>query len=167
MFYTIYKTTNKINGKFYVGKHQTLKLNDNYLGSGKVLELAIKKYGKENFQKRIIFVFDTEEKMNQKEKEIVTEKFISSNFNYNCGVGGEGGAQFLNKTHSEKTRKLLSEIQFAYNRDHGTSIETRNKIAENNRKRTISIETRKKISKKAFERWNILRGGEVVISCGP
>ena len=43
----IYKTTNLINGKIYVGKHHTDQ--DNYLGSGNLIQLAIKKYGKENF----------------------------------------------------------------------------------------------------------------------
>jgi hypothetical protein len=156
MYYTIYKTTNKFNGKFYIGKHQTQKLNDNYLGSGKALELAIKKYGKENFQKRIIFVFDNEILMNQKEKEIVTENFISSNTNYNCGVGGEGGAQFLNKSHSEKTKKLLAEKAKLIK----PSKETRDKISEGNRKRTLSKETRNKLSQKSFERWKKLRVGE-------
>jgi len=43
----IYKTTNTINGKIYVGKHN--KDNDDYLGSGKLLKRAMKKYGKEYF----------------------------------------------------------------------------------------------------------------------
>ena len=44
MHYTIYKITNKINNKFYIGMHQTKKLDDGYMGSGKRLKLAIKKY---------------------------------------------------------------------------------------------------------------------------
>ena len=33
-FYTIYKITNKTNGKFYIGLHETKDLLDGYLGSG-------------------------------------------------------------------------------------------------------------------------------------
>ena len=40
MFYTIYKTTNKISDKVYIGKHQTKDLEDGYLGSGKMLGYA-------------------------------------------------------------------------------------------------------------------------------
>lgn len=38
MYYTIYKTTNLINGKYYIGKHQTENIYDNYYGSGVALE---------------------------------------------------------------------------------------------------------------------------------
>jgi group I intron endonuclease len=50
--YVIYKTTNKLNGKFYIGKDE--HNNPKYLGSGKLLHQAIKKYGRENFEKEII-----------------------------------------------------------------------------------------------------------------
>ena len=44
-----YQTKNLINGKTYVGVHSTDKLNDGYLGSGKRLQIAIEKYGRDNF----------------------------------------------------------------------------------------------------------------------
>lgn len=58
MKYTIYKITNLINQKIYIGKHQTKNLNDGYFGSGIFLRKAISKYGKENFVKEIMFIFD-------------------------------------------------------------------------------------------------------------
>lgn len=90
MRFTIYQTTNKINGKIYIGKHQTENPDDSYLGSGIALKNAIKKYGIENFKKDILFDFDTEKEMNIKEKELLTEEFVKRKDNYNKGVGGEG-----------------------------------------------------------------------------
>ena len=54
MFYTIYKITNNVNGKYYIGKHQTMDLNDGYMGSGKRIKLAIDKYGIESFIRNVV-----------------------------------------------------------------------------------------------------------------
>jgi hypothetical protein len=44
-FHFIYKTTNLLNNKFYIGMHSTSNLKDGYLGSGTHLRYAIRKYG--------------------------------------------------------------------------------------------------------------------------
>jgi hypothetical protein len=145
MKYIIYKTTNIINNKIYIGKHQTENINDTYLGSGVALERAIKRYGKQNFKKEILFVFNTEKEMNEKEKELVTESFIATNKTYNMGVGGEGGSHFKGKNHSIETKQKLSEMA----KDRKFSDEARRKISEANKKRVLSDETKKKLSEKA------------------
>ena len=71
MHYTIYKITNQINGKFYIGSHKTKDLNDNYMGSGKYLKHAQEKYGIENFKKEYLFIYNTDEEMYTKEAELV------------------------------------------------------------------------------------------------
>ena len=63
MYYFIYKTTNKINQKYYYGAHSTHNLNDGYLGSGTALKKAISKYGRENFYREIVEMCDNEEDM--------------------------------------------------------------------------------------------------------
>jgi len=150
MKYIIYRTTNIINGKIYIGKHQTKEIEDGYLGSGIALEKAIKKYGKESFKKEVLFIFDTEDEMNQKEKDLVTENFIASNSNYNMGVGGEGGSHFKGKKHSEETKIRLSEM--AKKQRH--SEEAKKKISESNRRRVLSDETKQKLSEKAKLRFS-------------
>ena len=90
-YYLIYKTTNQINGKFYIGKRVTKNPNDYYLGSGIAIKNAIKKYGKENFSKEILFYLDNKKAMAKKEVEIVTEDLINDPQCYNMKVGGVGG----------------------------------------------------------------------------
>ena len=43
----IYKTTCITNNKIYIGQHKTDNINDGYIGSGKLISSAIKKYGKD------------------------------------------------------------------------------------------------------------------------
>jgi hypothetical protein len=96
--YTIYKTTNKINNKVYIGMHKTKNPYDDYIGSGKLFKRAVKKYGEENFVKEVLFIFDTAEEMFVKEKEIVNQLFIESNNTYNIMEGGCGGYSYINES---------------------------------------------------------------------
>lgn len=91
VYYTVYKTTNTLNGKIYVGCHITNSLEDGYLGSGLCLIRAVNKYGIDSFKKEILFCFDNKVEMFKKEKEIVNEDFIIRKDNYNLSVGGSGG----------------------------------------------------------------------------
>ena len=109
MFYTIYQTKNKINGKIYIGMHQTEDLDDGYLGSGLVLKETISKYGKSNFEKKILFVFDNKNDMINKEKELVTEEFIKLQSNYNQCIGGSGGPLRKGIKLSEETKQKISK----------------------------------------------------------
>jgi hypothetical protein len=106
MKYTIYKITNKLNGKQYIGKHITSNVEDGYMGSGKHLKRAIEKYGIENFTKEIVYIFNTEDEMNRKEAELVTEEYCNRNDTYNICPGGQGGWGYINKTIMEGEKRL-------------------------------------------------------------
>ena len=97
MHYLIYKITNNLNGKIYIGKHKTDRLDDDYFGSGTILKMAQSKYGIENFTKTILFYCANEEEMNLLEKLVVTPEFCARKDTYNINVGGDGGWYYSNK----------------------------------------------------------------------
>lgn len=96
MLYTIYRVTHRESGKVYIGKHQTNDPNDGYMGSGQLIRRAVKKYGPGAFDKEVLCVFSTEEEMNAKEAELVTEEFCSREDTYNMCPGGHGGWGYVN-----------------------------------------------------------------------
>lgn len=87
----IYKTTNLINGKYYIGMHSTNDLNDGYIGSGKRLWYSIKKYGKENFNFEILEFLPNRKKLKKREEEIINETLLKDELCLNLCKGGEGG----------------------------------------------------------------------------
>jgi group I intron endonuclease len=137
MEHIVYKTTNKLNNKFYIGIHSTNDLNDNYLGSGRIFIKALKKYGKENFMKEILFVFKTRIEALEKEKQIVDENFILSDLNYNCTIGGHGGIGKSNKGRKH-TKEAIEKIRKAGKRK--CSEETKIKIGLANKGRKMKEE---------------------------
>lgn len=87
--YSIYKTVNKITGKFYVGKQH--RNYDYYLGSGKLLKKAIAKHGKDNFTKVILEDGLTRNQASIREQYWIEETGALSNQGYNMNAGGIGG----------------------------------------------------------------------------
>lgn len=96
----IYLITNNINGKIYIGKHSTDDLNDDYMGSGKILYKAKQKYGLENFTKEYLAFSDTEEKLNWLEKFYI-KKYNAKETGYNLTDGGDG---VIGHIDSDETR---------------------------------------------------------------
>jgi group I intron endonuclease len=84
----IYKTTNLVNRKFYIGKDA--KNKKTYLGSGVVLKQAIDKYGKENFKKEILEYCKDLEHLEEREKYWI-DKLNALEQGYNLTEGGTGG----------------------------------------------------------------------------
>ncbi len=86
----VYKTTNLINEKIYIG--QDSNNNPEYIGSGNLLLRAIKKYGINNFKKEILEICKSKDELNNKEKFWIA-KYNSTNkkIGYNISEGGTGG----------------------------------------------------------------------------
>ena len=156
----IYKTTNCVNGKIYVGKHEFSKdkrLNSSYLGSGVALKKAIIKYGKENFKREILKLCFTINQLNGYETYyIIKLKSMDSSVGYNMMLGGVGfrsginnpcynnpnANPFYGKKHTQETKNIISK-------------KNKGKIPPNKGKKLLSEETRKKMSESAKRRMSI------------
>ena len=160
--YCIYRITNLINGKTYIGQHKYKETPyDDYMGSGKHLKAAQAKYGIENFIKEII-VSNIESKsvIDKLEiKYIAYEKISNGNGCYNIADGGGGS---IGVSPSEESRKKMSEakkgkhfseehkkkLSEAWEHSRHFSEETRKKLSEaaKKKRRPLSEEHKKKIS---------------------
>lgn len=170
--YYIYKITNLVNGKTYIGQHKYKELNDDYMGSGKTLKAAKAKYGIESFKKDIL-IFNIPER---KYADLLEKTFIAAERKkvgvencYNIAEGGQGGSPWKGKHRSEETRKKISETLTGTHhseetirkrteslKGHTTSEETKRKISEANKGKFVSSETRNKLSEshKGQISWN-------------
>jgi len=97
----IYKITNLINNKIYIGKDATS--DKNYYGSGVYIKKAILKYGKSNFTKEVIDKCDNYEELSIKEKYWIGFYKKSENL-YNLTDGGDGGDTWSNNPNIESLK---------------------------------------------------------------
>lgn len=120
--YYVYRTVNKVNGKYYIGKHKG-EIGDSYLGSGTVIRQAIEKYGKESFEKEELIYCLTEEEANHWEERIV-ELNINNSDCYNVAPGGQGGftTKHFSKEEKAEIYKKSSEGIKRYRREHPEEV---------------------------------------------
>ena len=109
-YHFIYKTTNLLSGRYYIGMHSTDNLEDGYLGSGTYLKRSINKHGKENHSIEILEFLNSREELAAREKEIVSLQEIANKECMNLKVGGEGGFTVEQaKKGRQATDKVLEE----------------------------------------------------------
>lgn len=106
MHHIVYKTTNTINGKFYIGVHSTEDLDDGYLGSGSAIGRAKKKYGKVNFRREILSEWKTRDEARAEEKRIIIPAI---NGHYNLIEGGIESGFYGNAENRRKSSIRLTE----------------------------------------------------------
>lgn len=87
----IYKTTNLINGKIYIGKKESPDFDPNYVGSGKALWGAIKKHGRENFFTEFLISCFSKEELNAEERFLIDWFDCRVPKGYNISEGGDWG----------------------------------------------------------------------------
>jgi group I intron endonuclease len=113
----VYVIVNKMNGKMYVGSTKVklstrfnrhlIKVNQ---GSNNSIHRAIRKYGKENFDIRMIEEYSSKETMLQGEIELIAYfDTYKSKYGYNDTLGGEGGNTNGGKKFSEEWKLEMSK----------------------------------------------------------
>ena len=95
-YHYIYKTTNILNDKFYIGMHSTDNLDDGYMGSGKRLWYSINKHGKDNHKTEILEYLPCRESLRDREEEIINGKLLNEELCMNLACGGRGGFDHIN-----------------------------------------------------------------------
>ena len=151
----IYKITNTINGKIYIGKDTTD--NPLYLGSGKLIKLSIKKYVKKNFKKEIIEECDDYYLLS--EREMYWIDFYNStdlNIGYNISKGGDGGDTLSNNpnlniikekiSNKMKKRVFSDEHKKNLSKNHNSTVNRKGKTYEEIYNDEFAKEYKKKLS---------------------
>lgn len=112
MQYYIYKTTNTVDGKAYIGQHKVPSRPEafmRYLGTGIAIREAIKKYGKLSFRKEILEYIDDDNKhtkVSEREKYYIALHNTIVPHGYNISLGGEGGCTEESHRKSVLTKKI-------------------------------------------------------------
>lgn len=133
----IYKITNTINGKVYIGQVYNKSIEKRFIRHIKcacpnnpmLIDRAIYKYGKENFIVEQIDEANSISELNEKEQYWI--KFYNSTdkmFGYNLTPGGEGGNTYLNKTKEEldEIKRKISIANSGKNNAMSTAIKALN-----------------------------------------
>lgn len=140
----IYKTTNLINGKIYIGQHKANKFNPKYKGSGKVLKEAIAKYGKENFGVEMIDdSANNAEELNKLEIYYIQKydaRNIDIGYNLHCGGNVQSGENNpMYGKNFKKTPEAIEKTRRAFLGKRLT-MEQRQKISNTRKLRIASGE---------------------------
>jgi hypothetical protein len=150
-FHFIYKTTNILSGRYYIGMHSTDDLEDDYLGSGNRLRLAVRKHGKENFVREILEFLPDRQSLKKRESEIVNLDEVAKEDCMNLTVGGDEWAVKANKIHLEKLKNDEGyKSNFKQNVSDGLKASYQNGRKGKNyhswKGQTFSDETKRKMS---------------------
>ena len=156
MFYTVYRTVNLANGKYYFGVHKTGDPSDDYLGSGKYLKAAIAKHGEAAFKKDVLFVYLDPGSAFGKEDELVQCYRSLDPLCMNLKRGGSGGFDWINAhvdiDHRERGVKGGKRRQEQVRKDP-KSLALQLKFMEDGRKVALASECNKKAHKAIAVVW--------------
>ena len=171
----IYKATNKINGKIYIGQtivslalrkrkhwnHANCQKNNYHFCN------ALRKYGVNGFKWQVICICPNVKSLNEQEEYYIVY-YNSMEDGYNCTSGGKSNSGYraseetkeklsemrkgknhwnYGKHHSTKTKEKMRISRLKYHKNNGMSKETREKLRQFNLGKKLSEEHKKKIGK--------------------
>jgi hypothetical protein len=172
VYYLVYKLTNLVNGKIYIGCHMTKDVNDDYMGSGRRIGYAIKKYGVENFKKEILSTHDTPEQMLTEEARLVNEEFLGRKDVYNLALGGKGGWFYVNQDPiiCEKLRQIRSTFKHdkrfsEWGKIGGTLTGAENRAKVNKNKESIQRKVATRLKNSNNDYGKCRRGLKLAVDC--
>ena len=111
MYYIIYETTNLVNGKKYRGAHATATLDDGYLGSGRYLRQAVRKYGRANFSRTVIYMALDYDAMWTAEAILVDQAWVDRKDTYNISIGGRGSKVYGRRMSDDAKSRLSKKLR--------------------------------------------------------
>lgn len=127
-YHFIYRTTNLLSGRYYIGMHSTDDLNDGYLGSGTYLKRSLNKHGKENHSIEILEFLNSRQELATREREVVSLQEIAKKECMNLKVGGEGGF----------TEEAQKKGRISYGINYREKYRTDPQFREEHRKKAIT-----------------------------
>lgn len=135
----VYKMTNILNNKIYVGKRKSVVFDEQYWGGGKIITSAVRKYGKESFTREILEWCSSKTQLDERERFWIAELHARDlNIGYNLAEGGEGGITYVGE--NPQKGKLVSD-------------ESRQKMSDAHKGLIPSEETKHKMSTSHIEYW--------------
>lgn len=166
----IYKATNKINGKMYIGqttRSLDVRMAEHARHSDLPFDRAIQKYGLENFEVEIIDTANTIEELNQKEIYWIKYYNTYEGDGYNACLGGENSKGFRHREESKakmsekKSKMYIGENNPFFGKHH--SEEMCKHFSEQRKGRTLTDEWKKHISESSAQKRRVrnIETGEI------
>lgn len=146
MYHFLYKTTNNLTGQYYYGIHSTSNIDDRYFGSGVRLKNNIGKYGRSNFTREIMQMFNSGREALAAEASLVTKEMLCDHLCLNLTVGGQGQTHVSGITVGQKISATAKSRGIRPSRDAAI------KSADRRRGKPLSLEHREKIRQASAKR---------------
>lgn len=152
----IYKITNLLNGKVYIGQtiqnlerrisgHRSNAKNKSDSLNKNSIDFAINEYGWENFKVDTIEICHSQDKLNEREKFWIAELNCKVPNGYNLTDGGTGALGSVSRKGKHLSAEHKAKIS-ASEKGKALSAETKEKLSKVNIGKKASVETRKKLS---------------------